>query len=173
MFWNAVTGFVLLVLTDSYVIRFWLTFGVMVLLGFTLALKVILASIYLLKYACKNVCCKRETVENPNSDDKVQTHFNSIKESLYRDIDDGINSISTECKDKQIDLKLILTSFIGKSIINKLEYRKKQNTNWQASAIKKSTVIKNSSVQQTKNKLKFKKTNKLLQVDEESSGNLH
>lgn len=48
--YNLVVGFLLLLFGDLYVIRFWLTFAIMILLGFTLAIKVILGGIYLLCY---------------------------------------------------------------------------------------------------------------------------
>jgi hypothetical protein len=50
--YNLVVGFLLILFGDNYVIRFWFTFGIMVLLGFTLAIKVLIGSIYLLIYRC-------------------------------------------------------------------------------------------------------------------------
>jgi hypothetical protein len=50
--YNLVVGFLLILFGDNYVIRFWFTFGIMVLLGFTLAIKVLIGSVYLLIYRC-------------------------------------------------------------------------------------------------------------------------
>lgn len=61
VFWNSVFGFILLLLADSYVIRFYLTFIIMAILGLTLFLKVFIGFIYIIIYKCQNSkCCSKE-----------------------------------------------------------------------------------------------------------------
>lgn len=52
MLYNIVLGFLLLIVGDMYVVRFWFTFGIMVLIGFTLAFKIFIGTIYMLIYRC-------------------------------------------------------------------------------------------------------------------------
>jgi|LakMenEpi03Aug12_release.lakeMendotaPanAssembly.Ray.scaffolds.fasta_scaffold4423301_1 hypothetical protein len=67
--YNLVVGFFLILFGDNYVIRFWFTFGIMVLLGFTLAIKVLIGSIYLLIYrCCGSVTSRKEKINVENND---------------------------------------------------------------------------------------------------------
>ena len=59
VFWNSAFGFVIILLSDTYVVRFYLTFVIMVVLGFTLFLKILIGLIYIFKYSCSR-CCNRE-----------------------------------------------------------------------------------------------------------------
>lgn len=51
--YNIVIAFLLLLFGDMYVVRFGITFGIMILIGVTQLLKVIPGSIYLLLYRCR------------------------------------------------------------------------------------------------------------------------
>jgi hypothetical protein len=48
--YNLVAGFLLILYGNLYVIRFWLTFAIMIILGVTLSLKVFLGAVYLICY---------------------------------------------------------------------------------------------------------------------------
>lgn len=54
VFYNIVVAFLLLIFGDNYVARFFLTFAIMILIGFTLLLKVVIAVGYLIYYRCTN-----------------------------------------------------------------------------------------------------------------------
>ena len=59
VFYNSIFGFVFIMLADTYILRFILTFVIMVILGLTLFLKVFLGLIYIIQYRCGS-CCKKE-----------------------------------------------------------------------------------------------------------------
>lgn len=50
--WNGIVGFILLSLSNSYATRFYVTYAIMVLLAFTMLIKVFLAVTYLFSYKC-------------------------------------------------------------------------------------------------------------------------
>lgn len=52
--YNIVIGLLLILFGDAYVVRFWLTFGVMVVLFITLAIKVLFGVTYLIGYRCSS-----------------------------------------------------------------------------------------------------------------------
>lgn len=65
VFYNGVAGFILLFLGNDYQTRFYITFVIMILLAFTMLVKVILAIVYLVGYKC----CKRiDPIRNTSAD---------------------------------------------------------------------------------------------------------
>ncbi len=83
--YNVIVAFILILEGDNYVLRFWMTFSIMILLGVTLFFKVFLGAIYLIGYKC----CKSIKIENlstkPNDDD-IHQHFHKVKSSMYRGV---------------------------------------------------------------------------------------
>lgn len=55
VFWNIVVGAVLLHFGNQFVIRFFITFGIMAVLAVTLGVKTILSIIYYFGYLCMKV----------------------------------------------------------------------------------------------------------------------
>jgi hypothetical protein len=49
VFWNVVVGGLLIHFGDDFVIRFWITFAIMILIAVTMAIKVVIAIMYYLK----------------------------------------------------------------------------------------------------------------------------
>ena len=61
VFWNSVSGFILVLLAETYVVRFYLTFGIMGILGFFLTAKIVIGLIYIIKYSAVKIargCCQ-------------------------------------------------------------------------------------------------------------------
>ena len=59
--WNVILSAVLLTLGGSYVPRFFVTFGIMILIGVTMSVKVIVGLFYLLAYWCRTVSFSKKT----------------------------------------------------------------------------------------------------------------
>jgi hypothetical protein len=55
VFWNVVVGGLLIHFGDDFVIRFWITFAIMILIAVTMAIKVVIAIMYYFQY----LCCKK------------------------------------------------------------------------------------------------------------------
>ena len=47
----------------------------------------------------------------------MQVVFNNVKESIYQEIDEGIDDLENECKDKHTDLSKILSK-MGSAVIH-------------------------------------------------------
>ena len=61
VFWNVVVGVFLLSFGSSYVPRFFITFGIVILMAASIGIKIIVAVIYLIGYKCFNFeCCANE-----------------------------------------------------------------------------------------------------------------
>ena len=59
VFWNIVFGVILLSFGSSYVPRFYITFGIVILMAFSIGIKIFVAVIYLIGYKLYNVnCCE-------------------------------------------------------------------------------------------------------------------
>ena len=69
--------------------------------------------------------------------------FQNVKNSLYQDVKKGIEEMNTECAEKRVPINDILIS--GPSMINKMNFRKKQNEKYQNSIIHKSNIMRNQS----------------------------
>ena len=92
VFWNIVTAFILLSVGNDNVPRFFLTYVIMVILIFTLFLKVFLGTIYLLKYKCQSE--QVLGVQRPKpEDDKIGQNFECVKRSLYEDLRKSMKGI--------------------------------------------------------------------------------
>lgn len=90
--YNILVAFFLLLFGDNYVVRFWMTFSIMILLGTTLVFKVLLGAIYLIGYKlCKSVKIENAEVK-PNNDD-IHQHFHKVKGSMYRGVARSITGI--------------------------------------------------------------------------------
>jgi hypothetical protein len=80
IFWNVITGGLLIHFGGDYLIRFYLTFAIMVLIGSTMLIKVVFAMVYYLIYRCK---CWTDT----DSQSEIQV-------GLYNPDKDIINGMS-------------------------------------------------------------------------------
>lgn len=81
--YNTLVAFFLLLFGDDYVIRFWMTFCIMILLGSTLVFKVSLGAIYLIYYRfSKGVKATTNTGVKPAEDD-IHFHFHKVRNSMY------------------------------------------------------------------------------------------
>lgn len=91
--YNILVAFLLLLFGDNYVVRFWMTFSIMILLGTTLVFKVLLGAVYLIGYRL----CKSVKIENPeaklNNEDDIHQHFHKVKSSMYRGVARSITGI--------------------------------------------------------------------------------
>jgi hypothetical protein len=83
IFWNAAVAFVLLLFGSDYLIKFWVTFSIMIALLLTLGLKVFIGSIYLITY---RLCGRPKSRKQPPVEDQVDFYFEKVKKSLYADI---------------------------------------------------------------------------------------
>ncbi len=52
VFWNILTAGILIHFGSNYLVRFYLTFALMILMGVTMLIKVLLAVIYYMYYKC-------------------------------------------------------------------------------------------------------------------------
>ena len=75
-------SFILMSLANDYTARFILTYGIMVILAFTLLVKVVLGLIYTLKYKCTNKNKPKNDVPFDNLS-HINDYFQGIKKSLY------------------------------------------------------------------------------------------
>ena len=73
--YNLIAGFLLLAFGDDYVLRFWFTFGIMILLGATLILKVIIGSLYMIGYKCCSSSSERRTGEMIGDHNLIENQF--------------------------------------------------------------------------------------------------
>lgn len=55
--WNIIVSAILLTLGASYAPRFFVTIIMVVLIGFTMLIKVLIAVAYMFSYWCRNRCC--------------------------------------------------------------------------------------------------------------------
>ena len=97
VFWNIIVSGALLSVGGgmdeaSYIPRFYLTFGIMCLLAFTLIIKVVLGTIYLFIYRCKKDQYQKENastnkyIEEEEHGNGIKGSFERIKGSMYKEI---------------------------------------------------------------------------------------
>jgi len=66
VFWNILVAFMLLTAGGDAIPRFYVTYIIMIILAFTLVLKIFLAIIYLIKYKCKSEKVKGNRYPDPD-----------------------------------------------------------------------------------------------------------
>ena len=97
VFWNIIASGALLSVGGgmdeaSYIPRFYLTFGIMCLLAFTLIIKVVLGTIYLFIYRCKSDQYQKDNIstnkyrEEEENGISIKDNFERVKQSMYKEI---------------------------------------------------------------------------------------
>ena len=83
VFWNGILGFILLKFSDREKFRLWITIVFMALLGFAIVWKVILGTVYMLKFKCCANCCKRIGADPGaiNNTNRIESVMKLIKPS--------------------------------------------------------------------------------------------
>jgi hypothetical protein len=87
VFWNSIVAFVLLLFGNDYIVRFWITFGIMVALLGSLSIKIFIGFLYLIKY---RLCSTYSHRQPQQVEDKVNMYFSKVKNSLYNGIKESI-----------------------------------------------------------------------------------
>lgn len=103
IFWNVVVAVALLVVSspillsvedaaanyeteqlNSYIRKFFITFGIMAIIFITMMFKILLGFFYSIKYRCFKKRIKiHKTERRANHDSRVTKYFEDIKESVY------------------------------------------------------------------------------------------
>lgn len=103
IFWNVVVGVALLVLSspillsaedaaqnyetekvNSYIRKFFITFGIMAIIFITMMFKIILGFCYSIKYRCCKKSIKiHKSEKRANHDSRISKYFGEIKDSVY------------------------------------------------------------------------------------------
>ena len=82
--WNIILSAVLLTLGASYVPRFWVTFGMVCLIGATMAIKVLIAVLYMIYYKFKSPSLNKNPSLSSNSriKDIMERYKGNIKKEI-------------------------------------------------------------------------------------------
>ena len=92
--WNVVLSAVLLTLGSSYVPRFWVTFGMVCLIGATMAIKVFIGILYMIYYKCKSPSLN----DNPSIECKsrIEQKMFSYREDIKKQIQNHLKDIKSQ-----------------------------------------------------------------------------
>ena len=77
VFWNILTASILLSFGNENESRFYMTYIIMVILVFTLFMKIFLGTIYLIKYKCMDKQIRRNPIDL--NEDKISRSFEPMK----------------------------------------------------------------------------------------------
>ena len=90
--WNIIIAAVLLTLGASYVPRFFVTILMVVLIGFTMSIKVFVGAAYMLVYWCKSDSVKNKKVVL-KTDSRIGKVIDSYREEIMDDVKTQLNNI--------------------------------------------------------------------------------
>lgn len=87
--WNIILASVLLTLGEGYATKFWVTFGMVCLIGSTMAIKVFVGIFYFLVYKCRSNYALKEPKINVRSriDNLVNKFEDNIMEEVTRNLE--------------------------------------------------------------------------------------
>ena len=119
VFWNLIVGAAMMIvsspinlqglitreeynqlLVDSYVRKFFMTFGLMVIIGVALLIKIILGAIYSLGYRCTHKLSDKPDTKNGGfrNDSKVENYFGQVKGSMDEEMESYISKMVNDVK---------------------------------------------------------------------------
>jgi len=87
-------------LVDSYVRKFFMTFGLMVIIGLALLIKIILGAAYSLGYRCTHKLSDKPDAKNGGfrNDSKVENYFGQVKGSMDEEMESYISKMVNDVK---------------------------------------------------------------------------
>ena len=109
VFWNVLMGAIFITLSNGYQTRFFFTYVFLGLIGLFLIIKIIIGFIYLIKESCKDY----GPVGELDKTDITSEYFDSLKKSLYKDVQKNTFSLVEGNRLKFREIKIIGT-FIKK-----------------------------------------------------------
>lgn len=88
MIWNIILAAVLLTLGEGYQTKFWVTFGMVCLIGLSLGIKVLIGILYFLVYKCRSYTTSQEPniISSSRVDKLVKQYTPSIMEEVDRNL---------------------------------------------------------------------------------------
>ena len=96
IFWNVVVGGILIHFGDDFVLRFFITFGIMAILAITLGIKTFLSIFYYLTYICKKIQDKPQGERRTQSELLIE--FDQFQYKVKKDIADNLDVYLNEAK---------------------------------------------------------------------------
>jgi hypothetical protein len=95
--WNVAASVVLLSFSQLEDPRFYISFGIMVMVVFTIGLKIVIGTFYFLFYKCRTCCLSGETVGREVQQSSLRRFAESYKRSIvYDDVMKKVNEITGE-----------------------------------------------------------------------------
>ena len=92
--WNIVISAALLTAGSSYVPRFWVTFGMVCLIGASMAIKVVIGILYMIYYKCKSPSLSK----NPSLESKsrIEAKMFSYRSEIRQEIVNHLEDVKSE-----------------------------------------------------------------------------
>ena len=90
--WNVILSTVLLTLGAMYVPRFFVTFGLVVLIGITMSLKVIVGTFYMIVYKCKTASFKKKK-PSLGTTSRIDSIIDSYQPEIMQEVRDHLNNM--------------------------------------------------------------------------------
>lgn len=135
-------------MVDSYVRKFFMTFGLMVIIGLALLLKIMLGAVYNLGYRCTHSISDKPIVKDvgPKCDSRVKNYFSEVKSSMDSEVVKNIHEIFEDVKRmKSFTNNRISINYLSFIINNKIidgGKKEKAVEKWNNNFIERSKIVK-------------------------------
>ena len=103
VFWNILMGAIFITLSNGYQTRFFFTYAFLALIALFLIIKIIIGLIYLIKESCKDY----GPIGDVDRTDITNEYFDSLKRSLYKDVQKNTYSLVEGNRLKFRNIKII------------------------------------------------------------------
>jgi chitin synthase len=164
LFWNIVVGTTMLVISSplgvggvmdenqyqsqlvwSYLRKFYMTFGLMVIIGFALFLKIFIGFIYSLKYRCSKstrVSAKaiRKNEGNLKGESKVQRYFEVVRPSMDEELEEYIGLMINDVRKTNKPIKAKNINAIAEVSTRRKNGKKRAEEKWKKNVERKSRI---------------------------------